>query len=98
MTQLRPTGHATPLARVAFFATGPAIVLGGVGGALADRFDRRAMMLIASGGFIVVNSLLLASFAAGTFQIWQLYAATLFVSLFGALARPAFMASVATLV
>jgi hypothetical protein len=56
------------------------------------------MMLIATGGFIVINSLLLASFAAGAFQIWQLYAATLCVSLFGALARPAFMASVATLV
>ncbi len=38
----RATGHATPLALVAFFSTAPAILLGGFSGALADRFDRRA--------------------------------------------------------
>src|SRR5689334_10474732 len=51
----RATGHATPLALVAFFSAAAAILLGGFGGALADRFDRRAMMLIANIGFAVVS-------------------------------------------
>ena len=49
----RATGHATPLALVAFFSAAPGVLLGGFGGALADRFDRRGMMLIANVGFIL---------------------------------------------
>jgi DHA3 family macrolide efflux protein-like MFS transporter len=94
----RATGHATPLALVAFFSAAPAVVLGGLGGALADRVDRRSMMLIANVGFTVANAVLLASFASGAFQLWHLYALTLVTSLFAALARPAFQASVAVLV
>lgn len=94
----RATGHATPLALVAFFASAPAILLGGVSGALADRFDRRGIMLIANLGFTVVNGLLLLSFASGAFRLWHLYALTLGASLFTSLAGPAFQASVAMLV
>lgn len=94
----RATGHATPIALVSFFSAAPAILLGGYGGALADRFDRRMMMLIANIGFAVVSSLLLVSFISGAFQLWQLYTLTLAVSLFAALDRPAFKASVAMLV
>src|SRR5579862_2667093 len=56
----RATGHATPLALVAFFSSAPAILAGGFGGALADRFDRRQMMLLANLGFTLVSGLLLA--------------------------------------
>ncbi len=94
----RSTGHATPLALVAFFSTVPAILLAGVSGALADRFDRRLLMLIANVGFIVLSGLLLLSFASGAFQLWQLYAVTLGASAFAALERPAFQASIAMLV
>ena len=93
----RATGHATPLALVAFFSAVPAILLGGFGGALADRFDRRGMMLIGNIGFTIVSGLLLLSFASGAFQLWHLYALTLSASLFAALERPAFQASIATL-
>src|ERR1700743_3717542 len=64
----RATGHATPLALVAFFSVVPAVLLGGFGGALADRFDRRGMMLIANAGYTVTSGLLLLSFASGVFQ------------------------------
>ncbi len=94
----RATGHATPLALVAFFSIAPTVVLGGFAGALADRFDRRGMMLIANAGFTVVSGLLLTSFASGAFQLWHLYALTLAASLFAALERPAFQASVTMLV
>ena len=94
----RATGHATPLALVAFFSAVPAIVLGGFAGALADRFDRRGLMLIGNLGFTVCSSLLLLSFASGAFRLWHLYALTLGASVFAALERPAFQASVAMLV
>ena len=94
----RATGHATPLALVAFFSAAPAILLVGFSGALADRFDRRFMMLIANIGFTIVSALLLASFATGAFQLWQLYTLTLVASLFTALQTPAFVASIAMLV
>ncbi len=94
----RATGHATPLALVTFFSTVPAVLLGGLGGALADRFDRRAMMLIANCGYTVAGGGLLLSFASGAFQLWHLYALTFGAALFGVLERPAFQASVAMLV
>lgn len=94
----RATGHATPLALVAFFSAAPSVLFGGYMGALADRYDRRAMMLIANAGFTLCSGLLLVSFASGSFQLWHLYALTLGASLFGALAQPAFQASIAMLV
>jgi MFS family permease len=94
----RATGHATPLVLVAFFQAAPAVLLGGFAGALADRFDRRVMMMIANIGFAGASGLLLASFATGAFQLWHLYALTLAASVFAALQRPAFQASVAMLV
>src|SRR4029077_15920903 len=89
----RTTGHATPLALVAFFSTAPSILLGGFAGALVDRFDRRSMMLIANFGFTVFSGLLLLSFASGAFRLWHLYVLTLGTSLFAALDQPAFQAS-----
>jgi hypothetical protein len=94
----RATGHATPLALVAFFSTVPAVLLGGVGGALADRLDRRGLMLAANLGFTGASALLLLSFASGAFQLWHLYALTLASSLFATFERPAFQASVTVLV
>jgi len=94
----RATGHATPIALIAFFSTVPAIVLGGLGGAIADRFDRRGMMLIANLGYVVVSGLLLLSFASGAFQFWHLYVLTVGGAVFAALERPAFLASVGMVV
>jgi MFS family permease len=94
----RATGHATPLALVAFFSTAPGVLLGGYAGALADRFDRRGMMLIANLGFTVCSGLLVLSFASGAFRLWHLYALTLGAASFAALERPAFQASIAMLV
>jgi DHA3 family macrolide efflux protein-like MFS transporter len=94
----RQTGQATPLALVSFFAVLPVIAAGGLAGALADRFDRRMMMLIANIGFVLCNALLLASFASHAFRLWHLYALSFASAFFTALQGPAFQASVAMLV
>jgi DHA3 family macrolide efflux protein-like MFS transporter len=94
----RQTGHATPLALVAFFTVAPRVLLGGFAGALADRFDRRRVMLLANVGYVVSSGLLLFSFASGAFQLWHLYALVLSGALCAAIEAPAFAASVAMLV
>lgn len=94
----RQTGHATPLALVTFFSAAPRMVLGGFAGALADRFDRRRIMLLCNVGYVVTSGLLLASFASGAFRLWHLYVLVLCSSLFAAIEAPAFQASVAMLV
>jgi len=92
------TGHATPLALVAFFTAIPAILAGGLFGALADSYDRRRLMMIANLGLVVTNGLLLVSFASGAFHLWHLYVLTCASAAFGALQAPAFMASITLLV
>ncbi len=94
----RQTGHATPLALVSFIFVAVQVVATGFAGALADRFDRRTLMLIANVGYAVCSGLLLAAFISGAFQLWQLYALTLANALFAALEQPAYQASIAMLV
>ena len=44
------TGAVTPLALVALFSFLPQVVVGGFAGALADRWDRRYVMMLSDAG------------------------------------------------
>ena len=92
------TGDATPLALVAFFFIVPQVLAAGLSGVLADRWDRRYVMMLADLGQAVGTVLLLISFSSGSFQLWHLYAITFLQSLFGVFQGPAFQASVTLLV
>jgi len=92
------TGNATPLALVSFFAMLPRMLLGGLAGVLADRWDRRYVMALADAGQALATALLLASFLSGAFRLWHLYATTLLGASFGLFQSPAFSASVTMLV
>ncbi|HZC16758.1 MAG TPA: MFS transporter [Caulobacteraceae bacterium] len=94
----RLTGHATPLALVSVFSTAPWIIFGGLGGALADRLDRRSLMLAANVGYTLASGLLLIAFLSGGFRLWQLYGLAFANGVFGVLETPALQASVAMLV
>jgi DHA3 family macrolide efflux protein-like MFS transporter len=94
----RLTGHATPLALIGVFSVAPWALLGGLGGAIADRFDRRRVMLGANVGYALTSALLLAAFVSGTFQLWQLYALTFVNGALNAVESPALLASIAMLV
>src|SRR5689334_14985763 len=72
----KQTGHATPLALVGFFFALPQILAGGLAGAVADRFDRRLVMLVANLGMAATSTLLLISFLSSHFAVWHLYALT----------------------
>jgi MFS family permease len=92
------TGDATPLALVSFFFIVPQVLVAGLSGVLADRWDRRYVMMLADLGQAVGTLLLLISFSSGNFQLWHLYAITFLQSLFSTFQGPAFQASVTMLV
>jgi len=92
------TSHATPIAIISFCQTLPWIVGAGLGGALADRFDRRSLMIAANLGFTAASGVLLASFLSGAFQLWLYYVLSFVTSAIGTVSAPAFRASVAMLV
>ena len=92
------TERVTPLALVGFFSVLPTILVAGVAGVLADRWDRRKVMALADAGQAATTLLLLISFASGVFELWHLYVLTTISTLFGIFQGPAFMASVTMLI
>jgi DHA3 family macrolide efflux protein-like MFS transporter len=94
----KDTDQATPLALTAFFSTLPSLISASIAGVLADRWDRRHVMVIADAGQAVGTLLLMISFLSGAFQLWHLYVVVLIQSVFGIFQGPAFQASVTMLV
>ncbi len=92
------TGNATPLALAAFFATLPRLVASSVAGVMADRWDRRYVMVLADAGQAVGTLLLMISFMTGHFELWHLYVVAAIQAAFGMFQGPAFQASVTMLV
>jgi MFS family permease len=92
------TGDATPLAMVAFFITLPEVVAASISGVLADRWDRRKVLILADAGQAAGTLLLLVLVLGGDLQLWHLYLVTLIQSTFGIFQGPAFQASITMLV
>jgi MFS transporter, DHA3 family, macrolide efflux protein len=92
------TGQATPLALFSLFLLLPNILAGGVAGVLADRYDRRTLMIVGDTGAALGSLALAIIVSSGNFQLWHVYAAALWQALFSAIQRPAFEASVSQLV
>jgi DHA3 family macrolide efflux protein-like MFS transporter len=92
------TGDTTPLLLVGVFKWLPFMLFGSVAGVLADRFNRKSLIIGADAAQAIPTLLLLISFSAGTFALWQLYLAALIQSLFGMVQSPAMQASITMLV
>ncbi|MCC6918514.1 MAG: MFS transporter [Alphaproteobacteria bacterium] len=92
------TGEATPLALVSFFVMVPLLLASGFAGVMADRWDRRLIILLADAGAAAGTLVLFVSFATGAFELWHLYAVTIVQAIFYAFQGPAFQASVTLLV
>jgi MFS family permease len=92
------TGQATPLALLSLLLILPYIIASGVAGVLADRYDRRTLMIVGDTGAALGSLALVISVSSGNFQLWHVYAAALWQGLFNTLQRPAFEASVSQLV
>ncbi len=92
------TGKATPFAITVLFANLPQVLLGPIVGSVADRYDRKKIMLIADTGNALVTLLALILLFTNSLQIWNIFLIVLVGSVFGAFQEPAFAASVVMLV
>lgn len=94
----KDTGNTAPLLTAAFFAELPGMVAGSFTGWIADRFDRRYVMILGDAGQAVGTLLLLVSFASEQFRLWHLFAVVLVQGIFGMIQAPASDATITMLV
>jgi MFS family permease len=66
------TGSSAYVGLAGVFGLVPLVVFGLYGGALADVFDRRTLLLITTGGLIVTSALFWLQAAAGSTSVWLL--------------------------
>lgn len=92
------TGSVTQFALIALFATLPGIVLSPIAGVLADRWDRRWMMIISDSGSGLSTLALVVLLLSGKLELWHIYLVTTISSSFNSFQWPAYAASVALLV
>jgi MFS family permease len=68
------TWQATPLVTLSMFLLLPRILAGEVAGVLADRYDRRTLIITGDIGAAIGLLGLVISVSSGNFQIWHVYA------------------------
>ncbi|MFO7623852.1 MAG: MFS transporter [Anaerolineales bacterium] len=92
------TGRATPFALTVLFGTLPRVLLAPVAGSLADRKNRRWLMILADTGAALITLAWVFLVAGGRLEIWHIYLGAFLSSTFGAFQEPAYTASIAMLV
>lgn len=95
---LERTGSVSSFAMISVLALLPAIVLMPVTGALADRVDRRRVMIVADGIAGVATAVLVALLATGNLHLWYVYLFATVGSVANAFQRPAYLAAITQLV
>jgi len=92
------TGEASPFALTVLFGQLPRILLSPWAGSLADRWDRKRLMILADSGDALVTFCAFLLLFFGNLQIWHIYLIAAFSSAFAAFQEPAYTASVTMLV
>ena len=91
-------GTASSVALVQLCAFAPIVLLAPVAGALADRFDRRLMMVIGDGGSVLGLGVVIAALSTSAPRLGLILAGVAASSCLAALTEPALRASVSDLV
>jgi len=94
----RETGSATALALSGFFALVPLMILMPLGGAMADRWNRKKVLIASDMTSGCSTAALLILFFTGNLEIWHLYLANAVSSAAEAFQYPAFMAAMSMIV
>ena len=92
------TGSAEQFAHVVLCSVVPAFVFAPLAGALADGFDRRAVMLVSDGAVAALVALLAVVVFQDRLAVWHLYAFNALVATFGAFRTPAYLSVVSAIV
>lgn len=92
------TGSIASFAVVNAIGLLPGIVAGPVAGAVADRWDRRKVMLASDSSAGLAMAALALLMAGDGLHLWHVYLAVAVTSVAGAFQRPAYLAAVAQLV
>jgi len=92
------TGSATVLAMATFVALLPRVILGPFAGALVDRLNRKAIMIISDSAVALATFALVVLFHLGITQIWHIYLVLFVRSLCGSFQYPAMQASTSLMV
>lgn len=92
------TGKATPFALTVLLGNLPRILLLPVAGSLADRWNRRWVMILSDVGNAVVTISVFLLIVFGSLEFWHIYLIVTVGSIFSAFQEPAYTASVTMLV
>ena len=91
------TGSTTLMALTTLFAFVPALLLTPVAGVLADRYDRRLLMILGDSLSALGLVFILFCMLIGDIQLWQIYLGVTTGSIFSSLLEPAYKATVSDL-
>jgi MFS family permease len=92
------TGQATPFALAALAATLPRILISPFAGVLADRINRRRVMILADSGSALVTLAAFLLLRGGGLQVWHIYVINAVAAVFGGFQEPAYAAAIPLLV
>ena len=92
------TGQATPFALTVLFSSLPRIILSPIAGSLADRWNRRMIMILTDTGSALVTLVAVLLFSIGELQVWHIYLIAVMGSVFASFQEPAYTASITMLV
>jgi hypothetical protein len=92
------TGQATPFALNALFFNLPRILVQPIAGSIADRYNRKKIMILADTGAALSTAVVAALLFSGNLEIWHIYVTTLFSSVFSTFQGPAYRASITMIV
>ncbi|MEO3946353.1 MFS transporter [Gorillibacterium sp. CAU 1737] len=91
------TGKASAMALVTLLAFMPGLLLSAVSGVLADRYDRRLLMILGDSLSAVGLVFILFCMLRGEAQLWQICAGVAISSVFSSLLDPAYKATITDL-
>ncbi|GAA3134938.1 hypothetical protein GCM10010466_27230 [Planomonospora alba] len=92
------SGRVLDYSLVTMLALLPSLLAAPLGGALADRMDRRTIMLVCDGVSAAATAVLVLLLWLGRLEVWQVGIIAGLLSLVTAFHRPAYLAAVAQLV
>ncbi len=92
------TGQATPFTLTVLFGSLPRLLMMPFAGSLADRWNRRLIMILADTGAALGTVAIAFLLFFGNLQVWHIYIIVVFSSMFSAFQEPAYMASITMLV